>query len=71
MPNREKSRSSTTRDGPYTEALHTTWSPAASRAKKTLDTAAIPEAVARADSPPSSVATLRSRAAMVGLPMRV
>ncbi len=70
-PKREKSRSSTTRDGPYTDALHTTWSPADSRAKNTVDTAAMPDDVASAEVPSSSVATVASSMAMVGLPMRV
>jgi hypothetical protein len=70
-PNREKSRSSTTREGPYTDALHTTWSPAESSAKNVVEMAAIPDAVASPDVPSSSPATVCSSSAVVGLPIRV
>jgi hypothetical protein len=70
-PNRVNSRSSTTRVGPYTDAPHTTWSPDERSAKKAVETAAIPDAVANASVPSSNSATLDSSIAVVGFPIRV
>ncbi|CAM4032671.1 hypothetical protein MIFL109517_11555 [Micrococcus flavus] len=47
------------------------WSPAWHRAAKVMNSAAMPEAVATAPMPPSSVAIRSSKAATVGLPMRL
>jgi len=45
-PKRLKSRSITTRDGPYTESVPTRWSPALSSANTHVHSAAMPEPVA-------------------------
>ena len=49
----------------------TTWSPAPTNPRITLEMAAMPEAMATAASPPSSAATFSSSALIVGLPYRV
>ncbi len=63
--------SMSTREGPYTPAVDTMWSPWFRRAMYTVDTAPMPEAVAVQPKPFSSWATFSSSAAVVGLPMRV
>ena len=69
-PNRRRETSSWVIVPPYSLEDATMWSPAAARAAKVTNSAAMPDAVATAPIPPSSVATRSSNAATVGLPIR-
>jgi hypothetical protein len=70
-PNRANVSSRSFREGPYTDAVLTTWAPWPRSAMYAVDTAPIPELVATPPHPSSSAATHSSRARTVGFPRRV
>ncbi len=71
MPIRRRVWANSVRVPPYRSAEATRLSPASTRVSTDSATAAIPEATATADDPPSSAATARSSPAHVGLPYRL
>jgi hypothetical protein len=70
MPQSESTLSTSRKVPPYASSGITRWSPGRSVARSTASVAAMPEANARPNRPPSSAARHSSSAVRVGLPVR-
>ena len=71
IPMRRRVTSNWVKVPPYSARLEMMWSPASQTVRIASSWADIPEAQARPPRPPSSAAMRSSKAALVGLPMRV